>query len=74
MRYCPGNDRASGVEFPFRCHLSTAITAVADATAAAVATAVVADCFFQFRELEMLRWQSQAQLRSHLKYARRHDQ
>lgn len=41
MRYCPGNDRASGAEFPFR-HLSTAIAAVAAASAA-----VVADCFFQ---------------------------
>jgi len=43
MRYCPGNDRASGVEFPFRCHLSTAIAAVAAAATAAVA----ADCFFR---------------------------
>lgn len=44
MRYCPGNDRASGTEFPFQCHLSTAIAAVASVAA----TAVAADCFFQW--------------------------
>lgn len=28
MRYCPGNDRASGVGFPFRRHLSAAAAVV----------------------------------------------
>lgn len=39
MRYCPGNDRASGAEFPFRCHLLAAATAAIAAAAA--------DYFFQ---------------------------
>jgi len=64
MQYCPGNDRASGVEFPFRCHLSTAVAAV-------VATAAVAaDCFFQqIRDASLAVADADA-LRSHLKYAR----
>lgn len=48
MRYCPGNDRASGAEFPFRCHLSTTIAAVAAASAA-----VAADCFFRIRDASL---------------------
>jgi len=49
MRYCPGNDRASGVELPFRCHLSAVAAAIAAAISAAIAVAavaVVADYFF----------------------------
>jgi len=40
MRYCPGNDRASGVELPFRCHLSAVAAAIAAAISAATAVAV----------------------------------
>jgi len=42
MRYCPGNDRASGVELPFRCHLSAVAAAIAAAISAATAVAAAA--------------------------------